>query len=72
MKKLSKLGDVEETNVYKRLSVTHDISKSERKANREKLAEAKELNDEEKSRKYKYIVRGPLWERSKVKVLVKK
>ena len=38
MKKLSKLGDVEETNVYKRLSVTYDMSKSEREANKEQEA----------------------------------
>lgn len=35
------------------LSFTHDMSKSEREANKEKLAEAKRLNDEEKSGKYK-------------------
>ena len=72
MKKLSKLRNVEETNLYKRLSVTHDMSKSEREANKEKVAEAKKLNDEEKSGKYKYIVRGPPWERRIIKILVKK
>ena len=72
MRTLSKLRDDEETNAYKKLSVTHDMSKSKREANKEKLAEAKKLNDEEKSGKYKYIVRGPLWERRIVKVLVKK
>ena len=72
MKKLSKLRNVEETNLYKRLSVKHDMSKSEREANKEKVAEAKKLNDEEKSGKYKYIVRGPAWERRIIKILVKK
>ena len=57
---MSKLRDVEETNAYKKLSVTHDMSKSEREANKEKLAEAKRLNDEEKSGKYKYIVQEEL------------
>ena len=57
---MSKLRDVEETNAYKKLSVTHDMSKSEREANKEKLAEAKRLNDEEKSGKYKYSVQEAL------------
>lgn len=48
IKKLSKLRDVEETNAYKKLSFKHDMSKSEREANKEKLAEAERLSDKEK------------------------
>lgn len=45
MKSLNKLKHEDEDSIYRKLSVTYDMSKSEREINKEKLKEAKELND---------------------------
>ena len=68
LKKLSKLKSLDESDPLKKLSITQDMSKSEREANKLKLQEAKDLNEKDNSGKFKYIVRGPPWERRVVKV----
>ena len=72
MRNLSKLRDPEDTNPYKKLSVSHDMSQAEREKYRMKVTEAKQLNKQEQSGKVKFVVRGPPWERKVVKVQVKR
>jgi hypothetical protein len=44
---------------FRKMSVTHDMSKSEREINKQKVLEAKAMNEQDKSGKIKYIVKGP-------------
>ena len=48
---------------FKQLSITHDMTKKERLQNRDKFQEADNKNDEleenNQSVKYKYLVKGP-------------
>ena len=56
----------------------HDMTEKERQLNKGKWEEAKTKNDEAKSNEelesgdFKYIVKGPPWERRVAKVYVKK
>lgn len=45
MKNLSKLKGIDENSPFTKIGVTHDMTKSEREANKAKLNEAKEKND---------------------------
>ena len=58
MRNLSKLKNADEK--FKRVSVTNDLTTSEREAHKEKLEEAKAKNLEEKG-PFKFVVRGPPW-----------
>ena len=58
MQNLSKLKEADEK--YKRVSVTNDLTTSEREAYKEKMEEAKAKNLEEKG-PFKFVVRGPPW-----------
>lgn len=71
MKSLSKLKNTPPESKLRNLSVTHDMSQAERDKNKEKVLEAKALNEKEKSGKVKFIVKGPPWERKVVKIRVK-
>ena len=68
MKNLSKLKGIDENSPFTKLGVTHDMTKSEREANKAILNETKEKNDNNPSRKYMFLVRGPPWARKVVKV----
>ena len=76
LRKVSNLKYVEEDsawNFFKKVSVTHDMTKTERRVNKSKLNEAKlkTANDSE-SGKYIYKVRGPPWNRRTVRLLAKR
>ncbi|CAG2233467.1 unnamed protein product [Mytilus edulis] len=60
MKNLTKLKAVDKESKFGNISVTHDMTKTEREQNKAKLTEAKEKNENDKSEKHLYIVRGPL------------
>lgn len=70
MSNVRKLRTAEEK--FKSISIVHDMTIREREINKEKVKQAKEKNDENKSGDYQYAVRGPPWERKVVKVKVKK
>jgi len=71
MKNLSKLKHAPEHSQFKKMGVTHDMTKSEREQNKLKVVEAKTLNDNDMSGKDRWIVRGPPWERKVVKIKIK-
>ena len=68
MKKLGKLKNVER---FRSVSIMHDMSKAEIEENKHKLDRAKELNEKEKSGNFRFVVRGPPWERKIVKINLK-
>lgn len=68
MKNLSKLKGIDENGPFTKIGLTHDMTKSEREANKPKLNEIKEKNDNNPSGKYMFLVRGPPWARKVVKV----
>lgn len=68
MKNLSRIRETPMDSPFRKMSVTHDMSKSEREMNRQKVLEAKAMNEQDKSGKIKYIVKGPPWERKIIKV----
>ena len=53
------------------MSVTHDMTRSEREQNKLTVVGAKTLNDNDTSGKDRWIVRGPPWERKVVKIKIK-
>ena len=53
---------------YKCLSIVHDMTQKERQLSKEKWEEAKEKNKDSESGDFKYIVKGPPWERRVVRV----
>ncbi len=57
---------------FQTFSVVHDMTQHERKLNKEKVNEAKDLNAKNGSGDHKYVVAGPPWERKVVKVKRKK
>lgn len=69
MRNLRNLAEAEEK--FKSISVTHDMTKRERALNKEKVNEAKDMNEKNESGDYKYVVIGPPWERRVVKVKIK-
>lgn len=69
MKSLSRLKHVKENSPYFGISISHDMTKEERKDYKKKYLEAKAKNDENTSGKFRYIVRGPPWTRRTVRVL---
>ena len=71
MKNLSKLKHSLEHSLFKKMSGTHDMTKSEREQNKLKVVEAKTLNDNDTLGKDRCIVRGPPCERKVVKVKIK-
>ena len=68
MKNLSRIKETPMESPFRKMSVTHDMSKSEREINKQKVLEAKAMNEQDKSGKIKYIVKGPPWERKIIKV----
>ena len=75
-RKVSNLKYVEEDsawNFFKKVSVTHDLTKTEKQVNKSKLNEAKlkTANDNEAG-KYIYKVCGPPWNRRTVRLLAKR
>ena len=54
--------------VYSRISVAHDMTPDEREANKKKIQEAKDRNAGNQSENFKFVVRGPPWERRIVKI----
>ena len=70
-KNLSKLKHAPEHSQFEKMSVTHDMTKSEREQNKLKVVEAKTLNDIDTSGKERWIVRGPSWVRKVVKIKIK-
>ena len=57
-----------EESAFANISVTHDMTKTERDQNRAKISEAKKKTEDDKSGKYMYIVRGPPWARKVVRI----
>ncbi len=70
MKNLRKLSNAEE--IYKKLSIVHDMSKEEREANSKLVKEARKLKSEDVSGEWDYKVRGPPWARKVVKMKITK
>ena len=69
MRNLPKIKKTPSTSPYRKLSIAHDMSITEREQNKEKVNEAKSLNDSKKSGDdFKYVVRGPPWARKVVRV----
>ncbi|VDI66055.1 Hypothetical predicted protein [Mytilus galloprovincialis] len=68
MKNLTKLKAVDKESKFGNISVTHDMTKTEREQNKAKLTEAKQKNENDKSGKHLYIVRGPPWARKIIRV----
>lgn len=66
MRHLRNLATADEE--YKSVSIVHDMTLRERELNKEKLTEAKELNEKNGSGDFKYIVTGPPWGRKVAKV----
>ena len=68
MGRLKKLGNAEPK--YKKISVVHDLTQKERQKNKEKWEECKEKNQETESgdSNFKYILKGPPWDRRVAKV----
>ena len=62
MKNLSRIKETPMEIPFRKMSVTHDMSKSEREINKQKVLEAKAMNEQDKSGEIKYIVKGPLGE----------
>lgn len=69
MKNLSRLKNTGTDSQFHNISVTHDMTKTEREQNKAKINEAKEKTESDKSGKYHFIVRGPPWARRIVRVL---
>jgi hypothetical protein len=65
---ISRIKETPMESPFRKMSVTHDMSKSEREINKQKVLEAKAMNEQDKSGKIKYIVKGPPWERKIIKV----
>jgi hypothetical protein len=70
MSNVRKFGTADEK--FQSISIVHDMTTRERELNKEKVKQVKEKNEENESRNYQYVVRGPPWERKVVKVKVKK
>ena len=72
MRKVSNLKFIEDGSAqecFKKVSVTHDMSKAERQVNKLKLSEAKEKTENDSQEgKYIYKVRGPPWNRRTVRL----
>ena len=68
MSNLSNLASASED--LRSLSVAQDMTPKERGINKMKLAEAKQKNEELASGDFKFVVRGPPWERKVMKVKV--
>lgn len=68
MKNLSRIKETPMESPFRKMSVTHDMSKSEREINKQKVLEAKAMNEQDKSGEIKYIVKGPPWGRKIIKV----
>lgn len=69
---LSNLGNLASASEDLRfLSVAQDMTPKERENNKKKFAEAKQKNEELGSGDFKFVVRGPPWERKVMKVKVK-
>ena len=75
MANLERLGQAEDK--FNKISIVHDLTQNERQKSREKQEEAKEKNkalvswDEnsaEGANKFKYILKGPPWDKQVVKV----
>ena len=69
---LSNLGNLASASEDLRsLSVAQDMTPKEREINKKKFAEAKQKNEELGLGDFKFVVRGPPWERKVMKVKVK-
>ena len=53
---------IKSIQIFRRMSITHDLTKIERMKTREKVIEAKRMNDNDRTGKIKFIVRGPPWD----------
>ena len=75
MRKVVNLKFITEGSVherFKKVSVSHDMSKAERQVNKQKLTEAKlKTANESQEGKFIYKVRGPPWNRRTVKLRVR-
>ncbi len=67
IKHLTKLKDAEEK--FRQISVTHDYCKEDREKIRTKVAEAKQLEEVDQSKNFRYRVRGPLWDLRIIKIV---
>ena len=67
LKQLPKLRDASPSNAFRKMSVTHDMTKEEREANRKLQILAREKNTEA-SGDEKFVVRGPPWDRRVVRL----
>lgn len=68
MKKLSKLKSVDDNSKFYRISVTHDMTRTEREMNKTKVEEARDMSKLDNSGKFTFVVRGPPWDRKIVKI----
>ena len=68
MRNVHKLKQSDAQSDYSRLSVAHDMTPTEREENKKKIQEAKDRNMEHSSENFKFVVRGPPWERRVVKI----
>lgn len=71
MKNLNKLREIDDSSQFHGISVAHDMTKAERDHNKELTGEARQRNENDKSGKYRHIVRGPPWARKVIKVRLK-
>lgn len=66
MSSLNKLSRVEDR--FKALSITNDLTQSEREENRKLVEKAKQMTEEEETGEFVFKVRGPQWDRHIVKL----
>ena len=52
---ISRIKETPMERPFRKMSVTHDMSKSEREINKQKVLEAKAMNEQDKSGEIKYI-----------------
>jgi hypothetical protein len=70
MRNLYKLRDADE--IYRKMSVKHDMTRDERDQERHLREEARGLQEKDKSGNFIYLVRGMPWERQVRKIRIRK
>jgi hypothetical protein len=56
---------------FKKISISQDMTRKEREKQAQLFQEAKRLNEENSSGDFKFIVKGPVWDRKVVKIKLK-
>ena len=66
MRNLTKLKDAEER--YRKISITYDYCQEDREKIKTKVVEAKQLEEGDQSKNFRYRVRGPPWDLRIIKI----